>query len=232
MDIYLFAWQYHLTCELHQQKNGRKIIGRCHNQIFFIWNKSKDELFDFLNRHKSIYANYPQDMQMTVTADHKIQYLDAEISHIRGILQTRVYHHARFEPYALPYSSKIKTISPSSSSSSDLLLLLLLLRDALILAALYYSNVHEYEQEQLYIEVSFLLNHLSLYLIQKTIENFGIEFHRIKRNTLIADENAYQLFRSNIRQHYQQQSKYHLREEERQRWIRSWLYSIKGNNQR
>ena len=159
---------------------------------------------------------------MTVKINSKIQYLDAEISHIQGLSQTRVYHHPIFEPYALPYVSKIHATSSSSSSlssSSSSSEILILLRDALIRVVLYCSNAREYENEQLYIELSFLLNDVPLYLIHKTIENFFIEFYEMKKNMFL-DESTYLCFRSIIRQNYQQQSKYHIeqRNYERQRY--------------
>jgi hypothetical protein len=67
----------------------------------------------------------------------KIHYLDAEISHHQGNLQTRVYHHSAFESYALTYLSETRN---SQSHAS-------LLRAALFRAALYCSSVREFESE-------------------------------------------------------------------------------------
>jgi hypothetical protein len=214
IDIYLFYWQYDLLRRLGSKRN--RCFGRCHNQIFFIWNDSKDELVTFLKQNKFIHSNYPEDIQMTVTIDYNIQYLDAEISHIQGRLQTRVYHHSNFEPYALPYLSKIKTKSTSTSSH-----IFVLLRAALIRAVLYCSNACEFENERLYIELSFLLNDVSLYLIQTIMANFFIEFHTVERD-IFRHVTTYGNLRSQIQKHYQEQSKYHLRQRKQQQ--HHWLY--------
>ncbi|CAF3034520.1 unnamed protein product [Rotaria sp. Silwood2] len=204
IDIYIFYWQYDLLRILNKKRDifFRRVFGRHLNQIFFLWNGSKDELFTFLNTKSLTHSKYDH-IRMTVSMDYKIQYLDAEICDVGRILQTRVYHHLSFEPYALPYMPEIQT-RPSQSQ------ILLLLRNSVIRAILYCSNEQEFENELLYIELSFLHNEISSYLIQKIIENFFIEFHVVKKDTCLFDENTYQVLQSSIRQNYKQKSKYHL----------------------
>ena len=79
-----------------------------------------------------------------------------------------------------------------------------------IRAILYCSNVREFESERLHIELSFLLNDVSLYSIQRMMDNFFIEFRIGKRHTGL-DESTYQFLRKLIRDNYQQQSEYHSR---------------------
>jgi hypothetical protein len=207
IDIYLFYWQYDLLRQLNMMKN--RFFGRCLNHIFFTWNESKDKLVSFLNEKNLTHSKHAAHIQMTVLMDnYKVQYLDAEISHIHGFLQTKVYHHSNFEPYTLPYLlSKTRT----SQSSHQVLL-----RAALFRAILYCSNVREFENEQLFIELSFLLNNVSLYFIQKITENFFIEFNIDHQRDKCIDEGTYAMLRLHIRENYQQQSKYHLRPRQRQ----------------
>ena len=207
IDVYLFYWQYDLLRRLDMPRN--RFFGRCLNQICFVWNESKDQLFTCLNQKNLTYSKHAH-IQMTVSIDYKIQYLDAEISHIQGILQTRVCHHSTFEPYALPFLSKTRT------SQSNVVLL----RAALIRAILYCSSAREFENERFYIELSFLFNGVSLHFIQKIIENFFIEFHVDKRN-MCMDEDTYRFLRYHVRDNYQRHSEYHVRERKRQQ---QWLY--------
>lgn len=130
----------------------------------------------------------------------KVRYLDAEISHINGILQTRVHHHPAFEPYALPYVSE--TTSSQSHGS--------ILRAALLRAILYCSNGRKCENERLHIELSFLLNDVSLYSIQGVVYNFFIE-HRVVKRHMGLGESTYQFLPMVTRDNYQQKSEYHSR---------------------
>ncbi|CAF1344572.1 unnamed protein product [Adineta steineri] len=205
IDIYLFYWQYDLIRRLNSL--GMRCFGRCFNQIFFTWNKSKEELLTFLYEKNRTHSRDTQ-IQKTISIDYKINYLDAEISHHRGILHTKVYHNSKFEPYALPYLSKTRR---DQSFNNDVVILL---RAALYRAILYCSNVYEFDNERLYIEISFLLNDISLYRIQQIIEIFFIEFH-MDNNDMPMNEYAYQIFRIHVRLHYQQHSKYYL---EGRRW--------------
>ena len=202
VDIYLFYWQRDLLRKLTPQRS--RFFGRYSNNIFFAWNESQANLVTFLKQHNLTHSN-PPPVRMSLSMGCKVRYLDAEISHINGILQTRVYHHPAFEPYALPYVSE--TTSSQSHGS--------ILRAALLRAILYCSNVREFESERLHIELSFLLNDVSLYSIQRIVDNFFIEYRVAKRHTGL-DESTYQFLRKIIRDNYQQQSEYHSRL--RQRW--------------
>jgi hypothetical protein len=207
IDIYIFYWQYDLLRTLNKKRNifFKRYFGRCLNQIVFIWNGSRDELLTFLNQQNLTHSNYDY-IQKTVSMDHKISYLDGEFSDIEGILQTRVYHHLNFEPYALPYISSKKTRDSESHAS--------LLCAALVRAILYCSDEREFENELFYIELSFLLNDVSWYFIQTIIENFFLEFNLVKKD-ICFDKSTYQFLRWRIARKYHQQSEYHLQQEQK-----------------
>ena len=201
IDLYLFYWQYDLLRRLNREQH--RFFGRCCNKMIFAWNGSKENLSAFLNQRNLTHSNHP-DIRLTVSMGNKIQYLDAEISHFQGMLQTRVYHHPTFEPYALPYLSETRNCQSHT----------LLLRAALFRAVLYCSNLREFESERLHIELSFLLNDVSLYLVQQIMEHFFLEFRIGKRGTCL-DEDIYQFLRCCVRENYQQHSQYHLRQRQR-----------------
>ena len=203
VDIYLFHWQYDLLRRLRRMQD--RFFGRCLNKMIFAWNDSRKQLVAFLNQNNLTHSNHP-DIRLTVSMGYRVQYLDAEISHHQGMLQTRVYHHPTFEPYALPYLSEIRTAQSHAS----------LLRAALFRAVLYCSSVREFESERLLTELSFLLNDVSLCFIQQIMEHFFLEF-RIGKRGMDLDENAYQFLRKCVRDNYQQHSEYHLQRRQRSR---------------
>lgn len=196
IDMCLFYWQYDLLRRLNPKP--KRFFGRCSNTFFFAWAESRENLLTFLKRKKSTHPNHPS-FRMNVSMGHKVKYLDAEISCLGGILQTRVYHHATLEPHALPYVVPETGTSQSHRS---------VLRAALNRAIRYCSNVREFESERLHIELSFLLNNVSLHSIQQIVDHFFIEFHIVKRRTCL-DEGTYQFLRMRIRENYQTTAEYH-----------------------
>ena len=203
IDIYLFYWQYDLLRRLNRMQD--RFFGRCFNRIFFVWDDSKEKLVAFLNQNKLRHSRHP-DIRLTVSMGKRIQYLDAEIHHQQGMLQTRVYHHPTFEPYALPYLSETRTAQSHAS----------LLRAALVRAVLYCSSVREFESERLHIELSFLLNDVSLYSMQQIMEHFFLEF-RIGKRGMCLDDDGYRFLRSSVRDNHQRHSKYHSRPRQQSR---------------
>ena len=202
VDIYLFYLQHNLVSILTKKK---ELFGRSLNQLFFTWNGSKDELLTLLDRINLTNSTYTH-IQITTSIDHNLQYLDAEIGHDEGLLYTRVYHDSNFEPYALPY------VLETTASQSHLFLL----RAALIRSILYCSNVVEFENERLFIDLCFIMNDISMNFIQKTYENFLIEFDLFRTDTYM-DEHTYQGLRQRIRQYHQRRVQYHLRQQQRRR---------------
>ena len=205
VDIYLYHLQYTLISTLFNNK--KEVIGRYLNQIFFTWNESKDDLQTLLNQVNIIHSKHIPT-QITTIIDSKIKYLDVEISHHEGRLQTRVYHDINYEPYALPYllETKIK-----SQDYEDLLV------EALIRALFYCSNIDEFENERLFIEVSFIINDKSIDKTQRIVHEVLVRYNTFIADTCI-DENTYENRR---RQHFKriprQTNKPTLEERERER---------------
>ena len=205
VDIYLYQLQYTLTSILFNNKT--EVIGRHLNQIIFIWNESKNDLQTLLNQVNIVHSKHIPT-QITAIIDSKIKYLDVEISHHEGRLQTRVYHDVNYEPYALPHllETKIK-----SKDYEDLLV------EPLIRALFYCSNIDELENERLFIEVSFIINDKSIDRIQRIVHEVLVRYNMFIADTCI-DKDTYENRR---RQHFKriprQTNKYTLEERERER---------------
>ena len=110
IDIYLFYWQYDLLRRLNRKQH--RFFGRCSNKMIFAWNDSKENLIAFLNQRNLTHSSHP-DIRLTVSMGYRVQFLDAEISHLQGMLQTRVYHHPTFEPLCLTLSVGNENLSIS-----------------------------------------------------------------------------------------------------------------------
>jgi hypothetical protein len=208
IDIYLFHLQQPFVSILDQRN---ELFGRSFNQIFFTWNGTKDELNHMIDQNFLLQSKYPS-LQIKLSIDNQIHYLDAELTHSRGILQTRVYHNVTIEPYALPFlfRTKFKLSSPDR-----------LLRAALTRASLYCSNVFEFENERLFMDFSFILNDIPLNVIKKTYQNFLHQFELIiDDDHQCMNEEMYQNLRQRLRQYRQQRTSVYLRERQRQRKYR------------
>ena len=208
IDIYLFHLQQHFLSILHQHN---ELFGRSFNQIFLTWNGTKDELNKMIHQDFLGQSKYTS-LQIEIVIDNQIQYLDAELAHAEGILQTRVYHNVTIEPHALPFlfRTKFKLSCPDR-----------LLRAALIRASLYCSNVIEFENERLFMDISFIINNIPFDLIQKTYQNFLHEFEVIiDGDYSCMNEDVYQNLRQRLRKYQQQRTNFYLRERQRQRKYR------------
>ncbi|CAF2652304.1 unnamed protein product [Rotaria sp. Silwood2] len=167
-----------------EMRNKKEVIGRHLNQILFTWNDSKDELYTLLKRVNLFHPRHIQT-QITTSIDNKIEYLGVEICHYEGQLQTRVYHNVDYEPYALPY--QLETTTATIPEDYDLLL------DAALVQVMFFcSNVDEFENERLYIEVSFIINGAPMNIIREAVQNFFVEFHLFMEDNTCIHEITYQ----------------------------------------
>lgn len=214
IDIYLFNIQQPFVSILDQRS---ELFGRAFNQIFLTWNSTKDELNNIIYENFLSQSRYTA-LKVNVSINDKIQYLDAQLGHVKGHLQTTVGHNFTIEPYAVPYllRSKLK------ANSYERLIRVLLIR-----ACLYCSNVLEFEYERLFIDFSFIINDTPLDLIEKIYTNFLCDFI-LTNNDQCINEDMYQNLRQCVRQHEQSRIIIYLRDRQRQRKQRQRL-TIKNN---
>ena len=155
------------------------ILCRYKDQLFLTWNRSKDELDTFL---KTITEQH-QHLQLETFVHKCIPFLNAYIENDNGQLRTCVYHPPQIQKYTLPYvvgHSKLKHT--------------LWFRSALIRAVRFCSNLTDFQQEQIYLEMTCLANGYSIDFIETQLKHFYRFFHA-EETRYSLDQSTYEQFR-------------------------------------
>lgn len=71
------------------------------DDVFMTWNKSEEELIDFLNGENQRHPNIKLDYKISKS----LPFLDILLTNNNGILETSVYHKPVAEPYVVPFIS-------------------------------------------------------------------------------------------------------------------------------
>ena len=95
-----------------------------------------------------------------------VQFLNARIENRGGHLYTSVYHHSSSSKYTLPYV--IDHIKLNHS---------LWFRSALMRAVRFCSNVHDFNQEQIYLVMACLSYGYSIHFIETQLKHFYLRFN-------------------------------------------------------
>ncbi|CAF4557318.1 unnamed protein product, partial [Rotaria magnacalcarata] len=115
-----------------------------------------------------------------------VRFLNAYIENQHGILYSRVDHNSAMQPYTLPY-----VIGHSKVSYSHWF------RLALIRAVRYCTSVTDFNQERVYLEVTWLANGYSLKFIEKRINHFYSHFDAVSLRTCL-DQQVYKKLRHRL----------------------------------
>jgi len=134
-----------------------RILYRYKDQIFFTWNGTNDELRTFLQTVSKQYSN----VHFQTLIGSSVQFLNAYIENRHGQLYSRVYHDPTIQSYTLPY-----VVGHTKVNHSDWL------RSALIRAVYYCSSVHDFNQERIYIELTYLTSGYSLIFVESHVQHF------------------------------------------------------------
>ncbi|CAF3104674.1 unnamed protein product [Rotaria sp. Silwood2] len=159
-NIYLFVWQKKILKAIDQ---NIEFFGRYKDQIFFTWNKSNAlELETFLQDIRENHLNVRFQMLIGTS----VQFLNAYIENQHGQLHSRVHHDTTIQCYALPY-----VMGHSKSAYSDWLL------SSLIRAVCYCTSVDDFQQERVYLEITFLISGYSLLFVETHVKHFFNYYH-------------------------------------------------------
>ncbi|CAF1285263.1 unnamed protein product [Rotaria sp. Silwood1] len=176
-NIYLFVWQKKILKEVNQ---NIELFGRYKDRIFFTWNKStaialETFLEDLREKHRNI--RFQKLIGTTVS------FLNAYIENRQGQLYTRVHHDSNMQRYILPY-----VIGHTKSSHSDWLFF------ALIRAVYYCTSVDDFQQERVYLELTYLINGYSVLFVETHVKFF---FNHFSSETMrfSYNQNSYDQFR-------------------------------------
>ncbi len=116
-----------------------------------------------------------------------MNFLNIHIKNQHGHIHTSVYHDSNCQSYVLPY-----VIHGHTS-----LIYGQYFRLSLIRAICYCSNVYDFDQERLYIELTFLVNGFPLQIIEDYVRKFFIKFNIQSLQTNL-DQTIYHTFRKKL----------------------------------
>ena len=201
--------------QMHRSELERLLHLRCLDELFFTWNESKEKLRDRLN---TIHA---QDLciQMTITIDETINYLDVNIGHLDGDLKIQVAHELDIEPYALPYVFG----HPRHQYAS-------LPRAALMRAVRCCADVSRFANELEDLQLSFEYNGFEADFFTDKFQLFLEEFDAVELGALQCgetyyDQSLYDCLRENVFNDNQRQKKATLKRLRRQTMSYRWKHS-------
>lgn len=157
-------------------KLDENIYLRYKDHIFFTWNRSAEELQLFL---ACLPITYPH-IQMQTSMGTSVQFLNAQIENRAGHLYTNVYHASSRSKYTLPYVIDHVKLNHS-----------LWFRSALIRAVRFCTNVHDFNQEQIYLMMACLSYGYSVHLIETQLKHFFFRFN-IDRFRCCSNQTVYE----------------------------------------
>ena len=157
-------------------------FSRYEETAFFTYHGTRNDLNQILlniNHHNP-------DIQIESCAGTTINFFNIHLENQTGSLSTSVYHDPNAQSFVLPY-----VVGHAQ------LFYCQYVRLALIRAARYCSSVYDFDQERLYIEMTFLANGFPSQIIECYLQKFFTEFKSPSlRNTL--DQNVYDVLRRTL----------------------------------
>ena len=190
-NIYLHYWQLPL---LRQIRLEDELYGRYDDMGFLTWNGPIDTLqmaFSELNRQ------HPH-IQLISPTDTSVHFLDVYIENRKGSLYTRVHYDSTAQRFLLPYAVGHPRLVHRQWFQL-----------ALLRAGQYCSSFEDFEDERLYIELTFLANGYSIEFVNDHLVQFFKRYNPVRQQTnlnrFIYVSLRRQLFRSLSQQQQQQQ---------------------------
>jgi len=171
-NIYMFEWEQPLIEHqiLHKELYGRYVL----SSLFFCVSYDKyryiDDVFMTTNSWNQLnillnrMEKKDENIRITRSMGSTIAFLDVLISNDHGQLKTSVFHKPAVEPYLLPYSSE----HPRHTHCNTI-------KGALLRAIRLCSQVEDFDQDRLQIELKLLLNGYPLKFVTKQFQRFFVE---------------------------------------------------------
>ncbi|CAF1317143.1 unnamed protein product [Adineta steineri] len=160
-----------------------ELYGRYKDQIFFTWNRSKEELQTLLRTMNQKQSN----IHIEASFGRSIHFLNAQIENRNGHLYTSVYHDkTQISKYVLPY-----VVGQTKAQHSHWF------RSALIRAIRFCSNYIDFIEEQSYLQMTCLANGYSIDFIEIQLKHLYIRFNA-ENIRFCLDQIVYQQLRRRI----------------------------------
>ena len=198
-SIYLHQWQVPLVRNIQVKE---AFYGRYNDRGFLTWNGSNKELqkvFDELQQ------NLDSSLEITTFIGSNVHFFEAFIENKNGHLYTRVSHESISQLFLLPYAHGHPRLFHRQW-----------FRAALIRAGQYCNTFEDFEEERLYLELTFLANGYSLDFVEYHLRQFFFRFNPKRNEPLNLNSFTYISFRRELFRCVDQQ-KHDLEEEQKLR---------------
>lgn len=159
INIYLYHWQIPLVRNIRIQDT---FYGRYNNIGFFTWNRS---IQDCETMFEELQQTLDRHIEMTTFVGSHVNFFDAFLENQDGRLYTRVHHDTTSQPFLLPYSHEHPRLFHRQW-----------FQYALIRAAQYCCQETDFENERIYIALTFLANGYSLDFVESNLKQFFSRF--------------------------------------------------------
>lgn len=126
------------------------------------------------------------DIRVSMSIGLVVHFLHVHLNNNQGRLSTRVYHDPNTPPFVLPYAFGHARLIHSNW-----------FRAALVRAVRFCSTVEDFNQERIYIELTFLANGFSLAFVRSRLLQFFIHFDAI-RLRISMDQSNYRVLRKKL----------------------------------
>ena len=180
-NIYLYYWQITLVRPV---RLANEFFGLYHATGFLTWNQSRTEQIQQI--FTDINQSFESPIRLTTSIDSHVNYLHCSIENRRGRLYTRVYHDPGQQPFLLPYFSQHPRLYHRKW-----------FRFALLRAGLYCTQVEDFYDEQLNLELTFLANGYSLPFVEMLVQQLYRSTIVIYTETRL-DQHRYNLLRTHL----------------------------------
>jgi len=181
IDIYMHDWQLSLVRHIRVSDT---FYGRFHTQGFLIWNSSIDQLQILLDDLQQLLES---NIRMTSYIAMKVHFLDAYVENSKTILYTRVYRDQIRQRFLIPYACGHPRLVHRRW-----------FRFVFVRAVQYCSSFQDFDDERLYLELTFLANGYSLDFVEYLTRQFLIRYNPIKNQSMNLDRYTYFSFRRQV----------------------------------
>ena len=161
---------------------------------FLTWNGSENQLKTLFDMPNDVRQHHPS-IRINTTIGSAVHFVDAELSHDNGVLKTKVYHYPNSHDNSLPHIPHVP-MCPNSR----------LLRAALIRAARCCSTMHDFNDEQRRIRLSYHFEGLPNVFVERCLGQFLNKFGSPSMALPISDPIDYISLRNRIIQYEQRQA--------------------------
>jgi hypothetical protein len=158
-------WELPLLVQIRLED---ELYGRYDDMGFLTWNAPVDKLQMFFNE---LNRQHP-DIQLISSIDTSVHFLDAHIENRKGSLYTRVYHDSTTQRFLLPYAVGHPRLVHRQWFQL-----------ALLRAGQYCSAFEDFEDERLYIELTFLANGYSMECVNDYLVQFFKRYNPVRQQT-------------------------------------------------